>query len=90
MDPTVAVGTFRLKGHILDEMSKARDLENRHQVSMQAGVSYPTIDKWFTEAETVESLHLRSLAGILIGAFRMSPAEALNKRLGDFLEYVEE
>jgi len=90
VDQTVTAGTFRLKGRILDEMSKARGMENRHQVSMRAGVSYPTIAKWFGEPESVESIHLPSLAGILVGALGMTPAEALKVRLGDLLEYVED
>lgn len=89
-------GTFRLRGRVLKEIAKEKGIvdskgnANRHQVSLRAGVSYPTVDKYFENYDEVESIHLRSLAGILVDAFGMTPDEVLNLKLGDLFEFVSE
>jgi hypothetical protein len=88
MAKSMASGTFRLKGSALQKMAQGRGVPNRHQVSLEAGVSYPTVDKYLRQPETVGSIHLRSLAGILVDAMKMSPEEALELRLGDIFEFI--
>ncbi len=90
MEALVATRTFRLKGRVLDKMCKSHGLKNPHQVSMRAGVSYPTIEKWLSEPEGIESIHMPSLAGILIGALGFKPEDVLKMRIGDLFEYVED
>ena len=88
MEIIVARGTFRLKGATLKQMAKRAGIDNKHQLSMKAGISYPSSVTWMTEPEKLESIHLPSLAGILIDAFGMTPSQALDLRLGDLFEYV--
>ncbi len=90
----VPSGKFRLKGLALKETARRLGIidkkgeANRHQVSLRAGVSYPTVDKYFEDYEDVESVHLRSLAGILVDAFETAPEDVLNMRFGDVFDYI--
>lgn len=90
----VPSGKFRLKGQSLKETARRLGITNkkgeanRHQVSLRAGVSYPTIDKYFEDYEDVESIHLQSLAGILVDAFETAPEDVLDMRFGDLFDYI--
>jgi len=81
-------GTFRLKGaELLDRFHK-RGLESYHRISLQARVTYPTVRLWLQDESTVVSLHLPSLAGLLVDGLGLTPQQALSLRLGDLLDYV--
>lgn len=81
-------GTFRLKGADLLRRFQKRGLENHHQISLQARVTYPTVKLWLQKDPEVESIHLGTLAGLLVDGLGMAPREALDLRLGDLLEYL--
>jgi hypothetical protein len=83
----MTTGEFRLNPRLIKERTKAMGMGSNHAISLRAGVSHPTIAKWLDEPETVDYLHLKSLAGILVDAMRMTPAEALEIRLGDILDF---
>lgn len=84
----VASGTFRLKGRTLDDLAKSNEVKNAHQASMRSGVPYPTVKTYWEKPETLESVHLPSLAGLLIDAGGLSPEEALSKSLGELFDFV--
>ena len=88
MAKKMTTGEFRLNPDLINERAKGLRLANSHQISLSAGVSHPTIAKWLEEPDEVKYLHLRSLAGILVDALRMTPEEALDLRLGDLFSYV--
>jgi hypothetical protein len=81
-------GTFRLKGAALLERFHKRGFDNHHRISLQARVTYPTVKSWLQDEPEVESLHLPSLAGLLVDGLGMTPDEALSLRLRDLLEYL--
>ena len=81
-------GTFRLKGAKLLERFHKRGLSSYNRISLQARVTYPTVRLWLQEESTVESLHLASLAGLLVDGLGLTPEQALSLRLGDLLDYV--
>ena len=81
-------GTFRLKGAALFERFRKRGFDNHHRISLQARVTYPTVQFWLQDEPAVESLHLPSLAGLLVDGLGMTPEQALSLRLGDLLDYV--
>jgi len=49
----------------LKEVAEAKKI-NRHQISMQTGISYPTIQKyWLNEATTYDATILNKLCNLL-------------------------
>jgi hypothetical protein len=82
-------GTFRLKARRLRELADQAGLQNPHRTSLEAGVSYPTIVKYLDlEGSVDETLHLPSLAGILVDACALAPEKVLRMPMGDLFEYV--
>ncbi len=89
MAKTMPSGTFRLKARRLRELTKQAGLDNPHRVSLEAGVSYPTIVKYFDEDNGVdETLHLPSLVGILVDACDTPVERVLRMQLGELFEFV--
>ena len=88
MQTTVSHGSFRLKGAALLKLDGKRVFANKHRLSLEAGVPYPTIQEWVDSPETVKTLHLKSLKRVLIDAYEMTPRQALSLRLGDLLEFT--
>ena len=82
-------GTFRLKGSSLLSKAKEKGIDNRHQLSMAAGISTQTIYSIF-EGDPMMKIDLRVLAKILIRGAGYTPQELENVRFGDIFEYVDE
>lgn len=82
-------GTFRLKGSSLLSKAEEKGVENRHQLSMAAGISTQTIYSIF-EGDPMMKIDLRVLAKILIKGIGYTPEELANVKFGDIFEYVDE
>ena len=63
-------------------------LTNRHQLSLAAGVSYPTVFKYMDQSadDDIDIFSGRVLYALLVEGFGMSPAEVDNLRVGDIFE----
>jgi hypothetical protein len=80
------IGTFRLKGdHLLTISKKAH---NMHQVSRQAGASWPTIHKYMT-SDKLKSIDLEVLADLLLDGIGLTPEELAIIPFGEIFEFVE-
>ena len=82
-------GTFRLKGSSLLSKAKDRGIENRHQLSMAAGVSHQTIYAIF-DNEPMKQISLPVLAKLLINGAGFTPDELENVKFGEIFEYIAE
>ena len=83
----MATGTFRLNGPSLNRMAEEIGRDNPHQIMRYTNSSYPVINRWFSDWETVKTLNLSVLAQVLVDALEIAPEEALNLRLGDLLTF---
>lgn len=82
-------GTFRLKGSFLLSKAKERGIENRHQLSMAAGLSHQTIYAIFDD-DPVKLMSMPGLTKLLINGAGYTPDELANVKFGDIFEYVPE
>lgn len=57
----VASGTFRLKGSHLLKLAKERGIENPHQLSLIARLSYNTVHRMIVRPDKVEMVDLDAL-----------------------------
>jgi hypothetical protein len=89
MDKIMPTGTFRLKGAKFYEIARSKGDENVHQVSQKSGVSYPVIARYLKKPETVESVHLPSLYGLLIDSIGIRPSELEKMKFGDVFEIIQ-
>lgn len=80
----MSTGYLRLK---VAELLKDSDL-SLHKASQAGGFAYPTMHRYWRQPETVESLHGRSIVGLLVDALEMSPADVHDLRFGDVFEIV--
>lgn len=85
----VATGSFRLKGRFFHG-DKLRI--NKHKLSQQEGVSYPTLLRYLNQsddgASPIQNFSGEVLYAILVEGFGMSPQEIENLRVGDIFEVV--
>jgi hypothetical protein len=88
MEKKMPTGVFRLKGSNLQEMGKLKGVQNVHQISMRAGISYPTAYRYIEKPEKVEAISLRALYGVLIDSFGLSQKEIAELKFGDVFELV--
>ena len=63
-------------------------VKNAHQATLKSGVCYPVVQRYFKKSEDIESVHLRSLAGLLISACGMTPDQVLNLPLGYLFDFI--
>lgn len=84
MTTVVASGYLRLKAAELLKEHKT----NLHQASQKGGFSYPTVHRYINKPQTIESMHMKSLVGLLIDGLGLSPDEVENLRFGDVFEVV--
>ncbi len=63
---------------------------NPHQLAMKARVSAPTAAKYVNTPEAVQVVDMAVLAAILTEGFGLSPRQALNLRLGDIFDFVDD
>ena len=82
-------GTFRLKGSSLLSKAKERGIENRHQLSMAAGLSHQTIYAIFDE-DPIKLLSMPGLAKLLINGAGYTPEELASVKFGELFEYIPE
>lgn len=82
-------GTFRLKGSSLLSKAEENGIENRHQISMKAGISTQSIYSIFDGAP-MKQIDLRVLARLLIRGVGYTPEELENVKFGEIFEYVDE
>jgi hypothetical protein len=86
MTTIVASGYLRLKAaELLREHNT-----NLHQASQKGGFSYPTMHRYIKQPESIESMHMRSIVGLLVDGLGLSPDEIENLRFGDIFEVVLE
>lgn len=64
-------------------------LQNAHQLSLAARVSYPTADKYINRPADIRAVDLGILAQVLTGGLGIAPEDALELRLGDVFEIGE-
>lgn len=82
-------GTFRLKGSsLLSRAKENKGIENAHQLSLEARITYQTVYKYFNE-DGMKALDLRVLASLLIEGVGYDPKELMNVKFGDIFEYIE-
>ena len=63
--------------------------ENAHRLALASQVSAPTIHRYIHRADEVISLDTQVLANILLKGMGLTPAQALELRLGDIFKFVE-
>ena len=81
---------IRLKGRSLLDLSKKKKI-NRHGVSMAAGVSAPTIYRYFAkDTEGLKFLDLDNFPKIMIDGLGMSTKDFMNLKLKDLFNLLEE
>jgi hypothetical protein len=80
----MSTGYLRLK---VAELMSDSDM-SLHKASQAGGFAYPTMHRYWRQPETVESLHGRSIVGLLVDALGMSPDEVESLRFGDVFEVV--
>lgn len=59
-----------------------------HRASQEGGFSYSTVHRYMRKPETVESMHMRSVVGLLVDALGMTPEEVENLCFGEVFEVV--
>jgi len=83
-ETVMASGYLRLKAA---ELIKAKGT-NLHRASQRGGFSYPTMHRYIKQPEGVESMHMRSIVGLLVDGLGYTPDEIENLRFGDIFEVV--
>lgn len=87
----MAAGRFRLKGRPILQLGK--DVKNLHRVHLRSQVSLPTVTKYLSDnpeiLDSMKSVDLESLYGLLVDGLGLTEEEVLNLRLGDILEVVQ-
>ena len=81
----VTSGFVRLNGRFFDE---DKLLTNKHQLSLEEKVSYPTVHKYFKEGSDIRNVSGEVLYAILIRGMGYSVEDARELRLGDVFEFV--
>lgn len=84
----VASGAFRLKSRFF-RSDKLR--VNKHRLSQQERVSYPTLLRYLDkdeDGEPIQNFSGEVLYALLVEGFGMSPDEVENLRVGDIFEVV--
>ena len=82
-------GTFRLKGSSLLSKAKSKGIENAHQLSMEAKITYQTVYKYF-DSDGMKALDLRVLAQLLFQGAGYTPEELNNTKFGDIFEHISD
>ena len=81
-------GTFRLKGSsLLSKAKEKKGIENAHQLSMEAKITYQTVYKYF-DSEGMKALDLRVLAQLLLSGVGYTQEELMDVKFGDIFEYI--
>lgn len=67
--------------------SVERLVANRHQISMQSGLSYPTVLKYTgDDVDDIQVFSGEVLYGLLTHGLGLTPAQVADLRLGDVFE----
>jgi len=83
-DRIMSTGYLRLKvGELLD-----RHDTNLHRAMQVGRFNYPTMHRYWRSPETVESLHTRSIVGLLVDALGYTPEQVHDLKFGDVFEVV--
>lgn len=77
-------GYLRLKAAELIEQRGT----NLHRASQRGGFSYPTMYRYIKSPERIESMHMRSIVGLLVDGLGFTPEEIEQMRFGDVFEIV--
>jgi hypothetical protein len=74
-----------LKGKKLQEMS---GVENAHQFSLRAKMSYPTVEKYINRPEKIVQFDATVMAQVLTEGLGLTVDQAKELRLGDIFDFV--
>lgn len=84
MSEIMTGGYLRLKAA---ELLKQHDM-NLHRASQAGGFSYPTMHRYIKSPANVQAMHTRTVVGLLVDAFGLTPQQIENLRFGDVFEVV--
>ena len=86
---SMASGYLRLKGSFFDE---SKLLKNKHQLSQEERVSYPTVHKYLSGRHNsdISTISGDVLYAILVKGMGYSIEEVKDFKVGDLFELVEE
>ncbi len=74
------------KGALLDRSGSA----NPHQLALKARVSSPTVAKYVNQPDSVQVVDMAVLASLITEGFGLTKRQALDLRLGDLFELVDD
>ncbi len=74
------------KGVLLDRGAS----ENPHQLALKARLSYPTVAKYAEKPATVQVVDMAVLASLITEGFGLTKRQALDLKLGDLFEIVDD
>ena len=74
------------KGALLDRSGSG----NPHQLALKARVSSPTVLKYVNTPENVQVVDMAVLAALVTEGFGLTKRQALDLKLGDLFELVED
>ncbi len=74
------------KGALLDRSGS----DNPHQLALKARVSSPTVAKFVNAPESVQVVDMAVLAALVTEGFGLTKRQALDLRLGDLFEIVDD
>lgn len=86
MQEIMASGVVRLNGRFWTDINLKM---NKHQLSQQGRISYPTVLKYLNTPGDVAAFDGGVLYTILVDGMGYSPEEAAQLRLGDIFEFVQ-
>lgn len=86
---SMASGYLRLKGSFFDE---SKLLKNKHQLSQEERVSYPTVHKYLSDRHNSDISMISGdvLYAILVKGMGLSTKDVEDMRVGDLFEFVED
>jgi len=72
------------------EFLKMAGVENAHQLSLRAQVSYPTVEKYVNRPADMLQIDMKVLSSILVNAIGMTREEILNMSVGELFEWKDD
>lgn len=74
-----------IKKQVLLELS---GLGNPHQLALRSNVSYPTVNKYVNNTESVDAIDAEVLCSILLNGVGLSKEQILEMKIGDLFEIL--
>ena len=84
MANVMASGYLRLKAAELLEQHET----NLHRASQKGSFSYPTMWRYINKPKEVESMHMRSVVGLLVDALGLEPHQIEEMKFGEIFQVV--